>query len=377
MLIYIIVVNVFSDEKEKLRQKDKLIWALVILSFWVSLIAIFQRFGFLPSPENFWPRVTGPFIYPNALGLLLSPLVLIMTTWFLSIKNEELRIKNYKNISKGMKEKIGLDVNKKKFLIFNSSFLIITILMSVSAISLAHSEGAAVGVIIAMVIVGFIMRAKKTPKLMLLPKLMIIFVVVGVMLSSVFFLRVVPEYKYFNFDKEIFNYISDKAMLKDISGEIRKQQWRETWQVLTASPKNFILALALSGYQEAIKPIHQEGIFFNFERDEEFRTKIVWFDEEYKAKHWQPVEVYMYPHNFFLNFWVELGLLGAVLFVWLFIKIIILCFKLLVNNDKDRYIILGILGAIIVIIVHGIVDVPYFKNDIAVMFWVILGLLGL
>ena len=41
------------------------------------------------------------------------------------------------------------------------------------------------------------------------------------------------------------------AMLKDISGEIRKQQWRETWQILNASPKNFIFGAGLSGYQDA------------------------------------------------------------------------------------------------------------------------------
>ncbi|MEA3398830.1 MAG: hypothetical protein U9R06_03780, partial [Patescibacteria group bacterium] len=180
-------------------------------------------------------------------------------------------------------------------------------------------------------------------------------------------------------DSEVLNYLSDKAMLKDFSGEVRKQQWRETWTMLSKD-YCWLIGSGLSGYQTAIQAYHQEGIFFNFSRDTEFRTKIVWFDEEYKAKHWRPVEIYMYPHNILLNFWVELGLAGALLFVWIIGKFFYLGirnYELKIKNNKNKdYLILGIVGAMIVIIVHGIVDVPYFKNDLAIMFWAMLALIG-
>ena len=35
------------------------------------------------------------------------------------------------------------------------------------------------------------------------------------------------------------------------------------------------------------------------------------------------------------------------------------------------------IGAIIVIVVHGLVDVPYFKNDLAVMFWLFLAMVSI
>ena len=35
---------------------------------------------------------------------------------------------------------------------------------------------------------------------------------------------------------------------------------------------------------------------------------------------------------------------------------------------------LGIVLAMVAIIVHGLVDVPYFKNDLALEFWTFLGL---
>jgi uncharacterized ion transporter superfamily protein YfcC len=39
--------------------------------------------------------------------------------------------------------------------------------------------------------------------------------------------------------------------------------------------------------------------------------------------------------------------------------------------------ILGLMGAMVVIVVHGLVDVPYFKNDLAVLFWVMIGIMGI
>jgi len=181
--------------------------------------------------------------------------------------------------------------------------------------------------------------------------------------------------------------------LRDLSGEIRKQQWRETWEMLTASPANFALGAGLGGYQSAVAPFHQAGIFFNKDQDPDFRRKIVIFDDRYKAEHWQPVEVYLYPHNIFLNFWTELGLAGLLLFIWIMVKSIkvliadirypmsdkISTFKLQITNlasGQDKYLKLGLLGALVVIIVHGLVDVPYFKNDLSLLFWLIIFLIG-
>jgi len=54
-------------------------------------------------------------------------------------------------------------------------------------------------------------------------------------------------------------------------------------------------------------------------------------------------------------------------------------FKLQITNlasGQDKYLKLGLLGALVVIIVHGLVDVPYFKNDLSLLFWLIIFLIG-
>ncbi len=33
------------------------------------------------------------------------------------------------------------------------------------------------------------------------------------------------------------------------------------------------------------------------------------------------------------------------------------------------------MAAMVVIVIHGLVDTPYFKNDLAILFWLIIGLL--
>lgn len=78
------------------------------------------------------------------------------------------------------------------------------------------------------------------------------------------------------------------------------------------------------------------------------------------------VELLLYPHNLILDFWVELGLLGL---GWL-VFVIVRFFRTLRNAVTPQRIVL--MSGMIAILVYGLVDVPYFKNDLAVLFWTIL-----
>jgi O-antigen ligase len=267
--------------------------------------------------------------------------------------------------------------------------------LSLLAIYFARSEGALAGIAAALVVIGLFWLNQKYQYLILLPRIIITGILIFVIFSSVFFLKIVPEYKYWQIDNQLFDYIVYKATLKDLSGEIRKQQWRETYQMLGENGRWFF-GTGLANYQGIIKPYHQEGIFFNKEKDPDFRQKIVWFDEKYKAEHWQPAEIYLYPHNLLLNFWTELGLVGAMLFVWVIFKFIFIGLKIIRNKKlpvplrlarpgeignseegANNYLVYGLVGAMVVILVHGIVDVPYFKNDLAILFWVLVAMMSL
>jgi len=83
----------------------------------------------------------------------------------------------------------------------------------------------------------------------------------------------------------------------------------------------------------------------------------------------------IYPHNLVLNFWVATGVLGLVAFVVLLVQAFRTAWRGWITTDVDwRPFQLGVLLALVSIVVHGLVDVPYFKNDLSFEFWVLLAI---
>ncbi len=135
--------------------------------------------------------------------------------------------------------------------------------------------------------------------------------------------------------------VKEKLLLEDYSGGIRLSQWRETAELLK---DHALFGTGLSGYPTALAPYHQD----------------TW------------IEIFQYPHNIFLNIWVELGLLGLVAFVLLAITVL----RNFLQNRNDPTTIIAF-TALLEMLIHGLVDVPYFKNDLAVLTWALLAILSL
>jgi O-antigen ligase len=334
LLLFILLFNIFKTKQDWL----KIFWALAISVAAVSLFAIFQQATGLFISNPFWAaeatrRVVSFFGYPNAVGLYLAPLIIIMSGWLASLNWQD-----------------GILFHDK----IKKIFLILTIIVSLFAVYFAKSEGALVGLVAGFFI--FCLFAGKKSRLAALG-LAIVFS------AGIYFYTPAR------------NLIIQKATLSDLSGSIRKQQWKETLKMLNDS--RLISGAGLSGYQTAVAPYHQEGLFYNNDNLPDFDAQLR-ASAEMRAKYWQPVEIYLYPHNIFLNFWSELGLIGALLFAWIIIKYLIISIKLggelTQTKNTDKYLAYGLTTAMIAIVVHGLVDVPYFKNDLSVMFWIIIAL---
>jgi O-antigen ligase len=131
-----------------------------------------------------------------------------------------------------------------------------------------------------------------------------------------------------------------KLNLASSSLDIRFNQWQETINLLS---DNFLLGVGLNAYQSALKYYHQND--------------------------W--LEIYLYPHNIFLNFWTEMGIFGLIVFLALLVYI----FYLLKRIFKFKsYLARPLAMMWATWFVHGLVDVPYFKNDLSILFFVMLGL---
>lgn len=333
ILFFIVICNYFQTKLEL----NKIYWSLLISSALVALFAIFQKITGLFIDNPFWAneatrRVVSFFGFPNAVGLFLAPLSLLFIGWLFS------------NLE-----------NKKSWLTLKNIIITLIIIMSWLAIYFAKSEGALIAVTASVFIFLFLSGYKQK-------------IITGIL--SIIILIVLI------FSGSIRSFFIEKITLNDLSGQIRKQQWIETITMLRDG--RFISGAGLSQYPLVIKPYHQEGIFYNSDNLPNFDSQ-VYGSSTLRTKYWQPVEIYLYPHNIILNFWTELGLVGVLVFAWLMGKYFYLLRKLIKNfrSSKEKYLYIGLFCSMTAIIIHGLVDVPYFKNDLSVVFWLLLAIVGI
>lgn len=191
---------------------------------------------------------------------------------------------------------------------------------------LAVSQGALVAIIFSLLF--YLVLAKKYRK----------FAILGFGSLLIISFLVFPIGTYIkSFSQQLF---APELDLTATSLEIRSNQWQESLNMLN---DNFIFGAGINGYQLAMEP--------------------------YRQHEW--IETYLYPHNIFLNFWSELGLFGLLLFVFIVIFVV----KTLWGLFRIKNILAWPLTlAWLTWFVHGLVDVPYFKNDLSILFFIFLGL---
>lgn len=125
--------------------------------------------------------------------------------------------------------------------------------------------------------------------------------------------------------------IIQKITLHDSSGLVRRAQWSETLTMLADRP---LLGAGLDGYPSALVPYHDATFY----------------------------EIFQYPHNIFLNVWSELGLIGLMgLMIGSFLVV------RTTWRRKDDMLVLAFAAALLTMGIHGLVDVPFFKNDLAIL----------
>ncbi|MFH1366374.1 MAG: O-antigen ligase family protein [Patescibacteria group bacterium] len=198
------------------------------------------------------------------------------------------------------------------------------IIISLMAVIFSFTRGALMGLAGAFIFLSFFSRYKKI-------------IWLGILLVTIIFVSL-PLGRH-----ELFSVFSGQ----DTSTDVHTIMWQGTWRMLKANP---ITGAGLAGFPAV----------YNLYRD---------------PAH---VELFPYPDNLFLVVWSELGLAGLLIFGWLIIKFIWEIISLLKKNIEPYYhqILLGLSAVMIYIFIHGLIDTPYFKNDLSVMFWLFLGILA-
>jgi O-antigen ligase len=130
------------------------------------------------------------------------------------------------------------------------------------------------------------------------------------------------------------------------SAVLRAHLWKATLK-MQANPRHLLFGTGLSGFKHDIQPYKN---FAGYNED------------------------VIYPHNILLNFWTETGLLGVASFAWLAVAWTRNCWLRLRRPGPQRVYFIGLAAASVTILVHGMLDVPFFKNDLAFLTLALVGM---
>jgi len=284
----VIFFFILLGRSKQIRLPDLLLF-LALSTVSISIFAIIQRFTGFGIATAEWTevatrRATSFFSSPNAVGLYLVPVTLLLIEPI--IKKHKLKV-----------------------------LYIFVVILNLLALLFTKSEGALVALLAGLVVLIFFSNYRK--------------IAVGLVVFGLLMAVLVPS-------------INSALLFKDRASHNRILLWSYSWNYLTQKPSNFILGTGFRQfYNKVQKPVHN----------------------------WQVIERHIYPHNILLNFWTEIGLLGAVTFVILFGYLLLLASKVWKYNILSGAVLIAMLMAVFV---HGLVDVPYFKNDLALLFWIII-----
>lgn len=197
-------------------------------------------------------------------------------------------------------------------------------LLLAAALVLTMSYGGFLAVAVSGVFLVLLLSNKKTRN-----KILLSGVVIGLL-----FVAVLTQTK--NFDQ---HFSPDRS-----SGVARKQIWVTSWAIISQHP---IFGIGLNTFEQA----------YRLELPKHYFPPLEWLVAQ--------------PHNLYLALWLETGLLGLLSFFALFGYHAWYLVKKFFRQSEHRAIAICSLAVLIQILVHGLLDTPYFKNDLAILFLII------
>ncbi|MFH1207725.1 MAG: O-antigen ligase family protein [Patescibacteria group bacterium] len=134
--------------------------------------------------------------------------------------------------------------------------------------------------------------------------------------------------------------------VKDASADVHVVMWKGAARIIKANP---ILGTGLASFP-------------------------VVYEKYKEASH---TEFFPNPDELYLTLWIEMGLLGLLVFIWLVVKYFHDAWRAarsLINDNSIYAMMVGLMAAMVALLAHGFFDTPYFKNDLAIIFWTLVGL---
>ncbi len=313
-ILFYFLLRLTIDSQEKLK---KLFQSMTVLVLYLSAFGVYQYLTLQNLPPSWWDvsfaerRIVSLLNHPNGLALLLGPVL----TMLIMLPKNKLR---WTALGFGLVA-FYLTFSRAGWLALAAT------LVGVAFLIPSPGEGR----------VAEGQERSRTPKL-LLSLLVIITLVFAIPVSRAKLLNLTHA---------------------DPSKENRYVLWTAAVDILKHHP---ITGVGLTGFREAYKnyPLGPDRVIQN------------------------------YPHNFFLTFWVETGLLGLLSIIGLLILFYKKIYKTVTSpsppheegqkqisppreGEIKRGLALAAGAGMAMIVLHSLVDVSYFKNDLSILFWLV------
>lgn len=290
---------------------------LIAGGVFVALVALFQR---LTGDVTADGRVIGPYAWsaaenasPNYLALYLAPLAVLSS---------------------------GLAAESLLFRRWTRGFwLTVAFLLIAISIYFSFSRGG-LGAVIVGIVVKDALRFWPWIRARSYLKIALITVAITASIGAWFYIRPNPLLS------------PDEGGRITASNNVRWEIWATTWELLQMPNDkfqipNWVLGLGLGNYQDVFTELTRGRI--NYDRISPLALT---------------------PHNFLLSVWVNLGLLGLLAVFWLIVEVFSRSWR-----HAQNWTVAALLGSLAALLVHGLLDTPYFKNDLSLLFWTLAALL--
>ena len=202
-------------------------------------------------------------------------------------------------------------------LVRNNIFIIGVIVFGLMGLLFSVSRGAILGVVAALLFSSFFSKRK-----------MWIWLGIGIVIIVAL---AIPQTR---------DNITGVFSATDVSTDVRLVMWKGAWRIIQDNP---ILGTGLASFP-------------------------IVYDDYKEASH---TEYFPNPDQLYLTLWIEMGIAGLIIFGWIIVKFFIVA-RQIVREYREYAV--GLMAAIVAILVYGFLDTPYFKNDLAVQFWVVIGI---
>ncbi len=346
-----------------IKKADEARRALSVLAFSGALVAL-AAFIYLFVPEyagvTYDERLRAFYLSANHLAMYLAPALIILgglCIWRISSSKSAFCVQcmfTYISHKASVFPRPALKCAspKSKFIINNAIYYLILAMVGFIFYH-TYSYGAWLGVLAALIfILGANYRLENKKKSSFIYTAVLLVVLAGIMFS-----RANPD-KFKNIVNFTYPSVSSRAIIWEVAGDILEEHW--------------LVGVGPGTFQEHY-----------LKKQAEYSPYPEWAVPQ--------------PHNIFLAFWLQTGLLGLIGFLMILVWFFKAGFGILKNKNQEDSVIASLrhlaetkqsrginsakclavicLAIMLYTLIHGLIDTTYWKNDLALIFWLLIGVM--